>query len=312
MFNRIQLVRYDTNSNELERVIVPIQYATKEKYVNRLNEDPTLNKSTAITLPRMSFELIAINYAPDRKQTTTQRLYKKNTSGSYAEYQGVPYDLNFELNIYARNIDDGNQIIEQILPYFTPDLSFTYDMVPNMDIKRDITTVLDSVNQQVDYEGGFDSVRSVYWTLTFTMRAEFWGPVASSKIIKKVTTNIFNDPSLYRGYITTINTNSGNGTFKIDDLVYQGDTYARSDAYGYVQYWSANTGKLVIGATQGQFRTNNTIHALSTNATYNIASFDASPLKLASIVVQPNPLTANVDDDYGYTTTITEYPSTLG
>lgn len=261
----------------------------------------------------MSYELIAMNYAADRKQVTTQKLFNRTAStGAYSEYQSVPYDLNFEMTLYSRNIDDANQIMEQILPYFTPDLVFTYDLVPHMSIKRDIAVVLDSVNQSYEYEGGFDSVRFVYTTFTFTMRAEFWGPVTNPKIIRKVITNIFNDPSLYRGYITKINTNNGNnGTFKIDDLVYQGDNYQVATAYGQVTQWSANTGKLILGATQGNFQVNNRIRAVSTNASYNIASFDASPIKLAEIVIDPDPITALPNSDFGYTTTITEYPGTL-
>lgn len=313
IFNRIQLLRYDENGIEIERIMVPILYATKEKYTTRLNTDPTLNKETAITLPRMSFEITGINHNPTRKQTNTIRINSpRSSTGSNSQYMFAPYDINFELNIYARNVDDGNQIIEQIIPYFNPDLTYTYNLIPSMNISKDIPLTLDSVISNIEYEGNFDSVRYVYWTLSFTMGADFWGPISNPKIIRKVITNIFNDPSLQAGYLVRINTSNGNnGTFKLEDIVYQGDSYQTATAYGKVNGWSANTGKLIIGAAQGQFKVNSTIRTLSTNAVYNIQSFDASPLKLATITVDPDPITANANSDFGYTTTITEYPETV-
>jgi hypothetical protein len=49
---------------------------------------------------------------------------------------------------------------------------------------------------------------------------------------------------------------------------------------------------------------------VSTNASYNLSSFDVSPLKLVNINIVPKPNTADPDDDYGFTTTITEWPET--
>jgi hypothetical protein len=109
-----------------------------------------------------------------------------------------------------------------------------------------------------------------------------------------------------------LNTESvaNNSTFKLDDLVYQGNNYQTATAYGVVLGWNPGTGRLVLGGTQGQFRIGNTIRGLSTNATCNIASFAVEPLKLVEIKIQPDPLSAEPTDDYGYTTTITEWPST--
>jgi hypothetical protein len=47
------------------------------------------------------------------------------------------------------------------------------------------------------------------------------------------------------------------------------------------------------------------------NATYTVDTVDLNPIKNVSIVVTPDPASANADDDYGFTTTITEFPDTL-
>lgn len=305
------MVRKTSAGVEIERVKVPIIYAPKEKYITRLLSDPELNRSIGSLLPRMSFDITSINYDPSRKQNTLLRTAKGNTaSRTSSQYMGVPYDIGFELNIYAKNIDDGNHIVEQILPYFTPDYTIAINPVPEVGFVKDIPIVLNGINNTIEHEGNFDSVRYVTWTLTFNMKTYFFGPVSTPKIIRKVITNIYNDPSIVAGYVSKMNMESGNnGKFEENDIVYQGTSYESANAYGTVISWSANTGKLMVGGSQGQFKTNNTIRALSTNAQYQLASFDLTPLKLAKIVIQPDPITAGPEDAYGYDTVITEFPN---
>lgn len=311
LFNNIELVKTNsTNSTEIERIKVPIKYGQKEKYVVRLEEDPTLNRETQITLPVMSFEITSISYDESRKLNTLHKSARANTSTAYAtQYMGVPYNIGFDLNIYARNIEDANQIVEQILPYFTPSYTVTVSVIPELSFTKDIPIVLNSVNSTVQHEGNYDTVRYVNWTLSFTMKTHYFGPVQSSKIIRKVITNIYNDPSLALGYVVRINTGAGSGNYRLDDVVYQGNNYTTASAYGIVTSWSNAASKLVLGGVQGTFKLNHTIKGLSTNATHTIESFELAPIKLAKIVIEPDPINAEPDDDFGYTTTITEYPN---
>ena len=313
LFNNISLIRKNKDSGaEIERMKVPILYAHKEKYYARLQSDPDLQRELQVSLPRMSFELLGMTYDPSRKQNSLLRTAKSNNATRVSsQYMGVPYDLEFELNIYARNIDDGAHIIEQILPYFNPDYTVTVNVIPEIGFLKDVPIILNSVTNSVEHEGNFDAVRYITWRLTFTMKANYYGPISTPKIIREVNTNIYNDPSLKAGYILRINTNNGNsGTYKLDDYVYQGPDYQTATAVAQVVEWNQQTGRLVLGAAQGQFSVNNKIRAVSTNASYNLTSFDVSPLKLVNINIVPDPITAEPDDDYGYTTTITEWPET--
>jgi len=315
LFNDISLIRKNsTTGTEIERIKIPIIYAPKEKYFSRLKNDENLDKPVQIILPRMSFEMTGIAYDATRKQNTLYRTARGNTASRVAsQYMGVPYDLTFELNVYARNIDDGTHIIEQILPYFTPDYTVSVNTIPEVGFIKDIPVVLESVTNLIEHEGNFDTVRYITWTLTFTMKTYYFGPVTTPKIIRKVITNINADPALQAGNIVRINTSAGNnGTFTIDDVAYQGTTYETATAYGVVQAWSSNTGKLILGSVQGSFTTNTTIKTATTNASYNLFSFDASPMTYARIVIEPDPITANADQDFGYSTTITEWPETIG
>jgi hypothetical protein len=311
MFNDITLVRYDASDVETKRIKVPLIYGPKDKFVTRIETDPDLLKDVGLILPRMSFELTNFSYDASRKQNSLLRVAKgDNASRVSSGYMGVPYDFNFELNIYAKTIDDGNHIMEQILPYFNPDYTVTITPVAELGFLKDIPIILNNVTQNIQYEGNYDSVRYVYFTLTFTLKGYFFGPISTPKIIRKAIANIFNDPSLVRGNVIRMNlANTGNGMFKTGDIIYQGNTYETATAYGFVNEWSNTNYRLVVGGAQGNFNVNNTIRAVTTNANYVIASFDATPLKLVKITVEPDPIDAEPEDDYGYSTTIEEYPN---
>ena len=159
LFDDITVVRTDNNTGkEIQRFLVPIIYSPKEKMVTRIFSDPDLMRQIQTILPRMSFEITGINYDSARKQNSLLRNAKDHdsTRGS-STYMGVPYDVTFQLNVYSRNIDDGTHIVEQILPFFNPDFTVTTNMVPDLAIIKDIPIVLNSVSNDIQYEGNFDS-----------------------------------------------------------------------------------------------------------------------------------------------------------
>ena len=313
IFNDITILRAEKNSNtEINRWKVPIVYGPKDHFVTRLESDPDVLREFQNILPRMSFEITGINYDVSRKQNSLLRVGKgDNASRVSSQYMGVPYDINFELNVYAKTIDDGNHIAEQIMPYFNPDYTLTMTPVTELGFLKDIPIILNNVTNNISYEGGHETVRFVNWSFSFTLKGYFFGPISTPKIIRKSIANIFNDPSIVAGNVIRMNTNIGNnGTFQILDTVYQGKNYDTATAYGKVTAWDAGSRKLIIGGAHGDWKLNGTIKAVSTNASYTLVSFDASPLNLAKIVVEPNPIDAQPGDDFGYTTTITEWPDT--
>lgn len=313
LFNQITLVRKDVNNiNEIQRIKVPIYYSPKDKMISRLNADPDLQRSVGIVLPRMGFELKNDHYDPTRKQNTMLRAAKgENASRVSSQYMGVPYDFNFELNIYTKTIDDGDQIVEQILPYFTPDYTITIEPVQEVGFLKDIAIILNNHTTNIEYEGDQEQVRYVYHTLEFTLKGYYFGPVTQPKIIRKVLANIWNDPSLVRGHIIRMNlANGNNGMFMTGDTVYVGDNLKTTPAFGFVNNWNPEIGRLEIGEAHGNFEVGQTLRGASTNAAYQLESFIATPLKLAEIKIEPDPLDAQPDDDFGYLTTITEWPDT--
>ena len=141
LFNQIQMARYDENGNEVERFFIPIQYAGKEKYVARLQGDPNLDRKVQVSLPAFSFCMSGLTYDSTRKQNTNIKKYVQTSSGVSSQYNPVPYNFDFNLYIYVRNIEDGTQIIEHILPFFTPDYTIKLNLIPEMGVSKDIPKI---------------------------------------------------------------------------------------------------------------------------------------------------------------------------
>lgn len=206
MFNDIVITRTDASNNPIETLKVPISYGPKEPMLARVTQDPSLNKQVAIKLPRMGFEMTSMNYAPDRKLQTTLRNVKTIDGSTKMNYQyvPVPYDISFSLYVMVKNAEDGSKIIEQILPYFTPDYTPTVNLVPEMDIKMDIPIVLLNVTSQDTYETNFIDRRALIWTLDFIVKGYFYGPVKKSGIITLAETNFFDDTVTPAELLTTL------------------------------------------------------------------------------------------------------------
>lgn len=193
LFNDIYINRTNSSGEVIQTLKVPLTYGPKEKVLARLEQNPTMSNQVGIVLPRISFEMTSMEYDPTRKLNTLNKLTKQSaTAGTDDEvkyqYQPVPYDMQFEMNILVKNSEDGTRIVEQIVPYFTPDFTVSVNLVPEVDAARDIPVILNSITHQDNYEGSFEERRSMIWTLTFTLKGWLYGPTKKSKLIKKAET----------------------------------------------------------------------------------------------------------------------------
>ena len=192
LFNGISITHTDSGGSDVNVTKVPLAYGPTQKFLARLTQSPDLNKATAITLPRMSFEFTGLTYDPSRKVTTTQQIVVKdpdNNTETKKAFMPVPYNMQFELAIMCKLNDDALQIVEQILPYFQPSYNLTVQLVSSIKEKRDIPVILENITMQDDYEGDFDKRRVLLYTIRFTAKTYLFGPVSSATadIIKKTT-----------------------------------------------------------------------------------------------------------------------------
>ena len=196
MFNNVSIVRKNNSGVVTQSMKVPLAYGPRQKFLVRLNDDPNLSKQVAVTLPRIGFEIQNLTYDSTRKMNRVQKFKKVKGADSKrldTQYMPVPYNLDIELYILAKNSDDALQIVEQILPYFQPDYTITVNDMVDMGIKRDIPIVLNSINYEDDYQGDFESRRAIIYTLSFTAKFYLYGPVTSQSVIKTVQVDQYAD-----------------------------------------------------------------------------------------------------------------------
>ena len=200
IFNNVNIKRLDSSGNPVQNIKVPLSYSPKEKFLARLDAQQDLtgdDSKVAITLPRMSFEITGYSYDATRKLNKNQKITKVTTNADTTkmnnQYMPVPYNVNFSLNVYTANSDDGLQIIEQILPFFQPDYTVTMIEDTTMDTKRDIPFILNSVDYEDSYTGSLTSLRRIIYTLQFTAKVYLYGPISTSAIIKKVSADLYSD-----------------------------------------------------------------------------------------------------------------------
>jgi len=286
LFNNITLVRYNPDESEAQRFLVPIAYAQKELYVQRLEGDPNLDKKVQLTLPRMSFEMTGFKYDASRKQNTNIRNFASTTGGVVSQYNPVPYDYDFNLYLYVRNIEDGTQLMEHILSYFTPDYTIKLNLIPEMGIVKELPIVLNSASHETEYEGDRDiDTRTIIWTLNFTVKGFVYGPISDVGVIKTSITNIYNEILPTDVVQFTIEPASGIGQYQIGEVVYQGHSPALSTASGRVVSWVNKN--LTLGNLLGNFVSNQNIIGQTSNASWKFLNYQVVPEQLAKVVVTP-------------------------
>ena len=163
----------------------------------RIEQETRTDEAVAIKLPRMAFNITDISYDSSIKLNKQNKKILTD-AGSGAEsyiFQSVPYIVSIELNVLAKTQDEALQIVEQIIPTFTPEYTVTIKDMEGVGQSVDVPITLQDVALQDDYEGDYETRRTLIYTLNFTMKIRFVGETKSSKIINIVDTQ-FHDTSL--------------------------------------------------------------------------------------------------------------------
>jgi hypothetical protein len=307
LFNDLIVTRTTQSGVQKEHFKVPLSYGPKEKYLTLITSDPTLTKSIATVVPRISFSLDGLSYDPTRKQMTTIRNFSASSSTSLkTQFAPIPYNYEFSLSIYVRNTEDGTQILEQILPFFTPDFNVTVDFIPGMDQKYDLPIILNSVTSSVDYEGDMSTTRLILWDLSFTVKGFIWPPIKSGDVIRQANTNIYYEPQSLNGQVVYVDFANGTGRYLQSETIRVDDR----DLRGTVLYFSnSNTGTLIVGDLNRLLEVGDKVVGDISNASFTISTLEVSPLQQTKIVTRPVPISADPDDAFGFSTTITNWPN---
>ena len=197
LFDEIFVQRRDSTGATTKKILVPITYATQEKFLRMLRELPNTKETEnaagiAGALPRMGFNITSINYDGQRKRNTVYERYKSSTVGNTeTQYSEVPYTVGFQLTIAARTMDDALQIVEQIIPYFTPEFTISMNF-SDFNTKIDVPIVIQSVDPEIDYEGDTLTQRNVIFTIDFIAYSYVFSPTKTKKYITTTDITAFN------------------------------------------------------------------------------------------------------------------------
>ena len=304
LFNDINIERKNSSGTVVEKIKVPLAYGPKQKWLLAVQDTTADRKVVATRTPRMGFAMTGVSYDSVRKLNTIGRNVAANTSSTTTNmitmYNPVPYNFDFELFILVKNAEDGTQILEQILPYFTPEFTVTVNTIPDMNIKADVPITLSSASVADEYEGDLSARRTITWTLSFVLKGFIYPNLTSGDIIKTIEVN-FRIPGgdeeievpdfiiLEDSDSDTINFILLDGTNEViftllEDgrrLVLEDDTFALNEE-------SDNT-----------YRTYNRARIMNEKATDGVQ--DATIKSRYTVV--PAPLSATADSDYGFSET---------
>lgn len=196
LFSNIQVKRYERDGTEQQTINVPVFHSEKQRFLARYDEKneraPKMNK----ILPRMGFSMVDFQYDPSRQTNQLGQLCRTdpNTGETTRVLNPVPYNFTFELNLLVQYMDDGLQILEQILPYFQPNLSVPIIEVPELDIRRDINIVLDSVDEEFEiYDELNNSKRTLGYTLRFKLEGYVYPATSQAGLIQTIIANFGGD-----------------------------------------------------------------------------------------------------------------------
>ena len=200
LFNNIYVLRKNAAGAVISQAKVPLSYAPQQKFSERIRENPNLPGSTqvALKLPRMSFEITSVTYDQGRQlQRNNDFITQGSTNLVRNKFNSyTPYTIGFSLNAYAKTQDDALQIVEQILPFFSPQYTLTIKPLADFqELKEDVPVTITGVTFSDDFEGSLEQRRTIIYTLDFEMKVNFYGPIAEKNVIRSAITNVFDQQS---------------------------------------------------------------------------------------------------------------------
>ena len=282
LFNDINIERKNSSGTVVERLKVPLAYGPKQKWLLAVQDTTADRKVVATRTPRMGFAMTGVSYDTARKLNTIGRNVKANTSSTTTSmvtmYNPVPYNFDFELFILVKNAEDGTQILEQILPYFTPEFTVTVNTIPDMNIKADVPIVLNSSSVADEYEGDLSTRRTITWTLSFVLKGFIYPNITSGQVIKTIEVN-FRIPG-------------GDTEIELPEFIIYEDSTPDTTNYIILDGFGR-------GTSGAEYRTFSRARIVNENTTDGVQ--DATIKSRYTVV--PAPLSATADTDYGFSET---------
>ena len=208
VFKNVKIARHDANGVVSGYIKVPLKFGLKEKWWLWLNE-----RKNDEMLPMMSVVMDGMEYDAARQTSKVRNVVKTRNEGDATMSRflnPIPYNFNFTLTLWSLHMVDVDQILEQILPYFTPNI-FVRINIPELDSSLDLKVILNSCSPESTNEMSDEEIRVLKWSLTFTVYGYLFQPLQSTGIIKKVIQKLYGDDHSWGHRFTESEFTSGSG-----------------------------------------------------------------------------------------------------
>ena len=247
-FNDIKIARYDKDGVKTKELNVPLKFAPKSKEWMWLERrDPATGRRIRDKiLPIMSVVLTSIEYNNERKTSRFSRITSsRGATKSTSFYNPEPFTYNFEVKIATEYIYDMTQILEQILPYFTP-TNVIRITIPELNVDSDTATneqgaaslelkvILDSSSQETSVDIEESNYRAVLWTLQFKVDGCLLRNARTDGHVLKISNKIYTTDEAW-GYYADMSTELGSGQgHQTVELLTEAISATKYDPQGHV------------------------------------------------------------------------------
>ena len=209
LFDEVQIEKYRSDAST-SLISVPVQFANREKFFNVIRSasaiaihndepggaDPITGNHIELgsILPRISVNLVGMSYDSVRHVNKKNRILSQTVSNEdLAHRESVntpsPWNLDLELAVIAKTIDDGFQIMEQIIPFFQPSRSVNVKILEGYK-SESVPIILNSVQPNIEEEIALEDERIFTILFTFTLKGNYYMPKKVSKKVTKVEFNL--------------------------------------------------------------------------------------------------------------------------
>lgn len=226
MFNNINVKRYEKDKTTVIKSFhVPLRFGPADSIFMTQKEHENCDKYY-LTFPRMGLSWNSMDYASDRvygadelRHHYDKEIGLQNMESFWEDVNPTPFDFGFTLHVRTNSFKDFVQIIEQIYPYFNPDLYLRIKEFSFLNLERDIQVTIGSMSPDFSTELSQDQKRRVNCDIPITCKAFLMRPLSNLKIIKEIKTRYYtdqiNDDSIIAQIISSYDTSGAYETSAI-------------------------------------------------------------------------------------------------
>ena len=207
IFNNIQIGRYSDAAGAADGVVleglyvVPLKFGPKQKtwyWINQRKDDEML--------PIISVTLQGVEYASERQVSKSGYICKSKNidAGTLQKFLNpIPYNFNFQVTIWSLHMVDVDQILEQILPFFTPYIQIRI-AIPELSTTLDERVQFNGATPDITFDMSDEERRVLMWNLDFQVQGYLFQPLlpqdgdtSGFKIIKEMIIQYYTKCGLF-------------------------------------------------------------------------------------------------------------------